>query len=196
MIHNRQHKQFSTLFLFLVFFLITLPLFLTSQDMITKLLDFTGLSYMLQHTVIPIEVKFLITILSLLGIPASGDLRTIVLQGGNGEVFRAQIIWSCIGWQSVVLVFATLYTGLKGNYTFISKMEVLFIGLLGTFWVNIFRILLIYLFGYYFGKLPAVLFHNFAGTIFVVAWLFAFWWFSYRFILEEKRSTIDISSDT
>ena len=182
-----EKRQFSTLFLWLTILLMTLPLFITSQDLITKLLESSGLSTLIQNYVIPIEVKFVVATLSLIGVPATGDTRIIVLFGQTREAFRAQIIWSCIGWQSVVLFLVTLITGFSGKYTISTKLETIVIGLMGTFWVNILRIVIIYLLGFYFGRLPAVLFHNFAGTLMVVIWLFFFWWFAYRFILEEKQ---------
>lgn len=184
---NISKQQFSNLFLLTVLFLMTLPLFVTSQDLITKILSITGLSELLQKYIIPWEVKFVVVILSLFRITATGDSKLIVLYGATGEVFRAQIIWSCIGWQSVVLLLVTLITGLSGRYTLSSKLETIIIGLMGTFWVNIARIAIIYLLGFYLGKLPAVLFHNFVGTLMVIAWLFFFWWFSYSFVLEERQ---------
>ncbi len=174
----------------MVIFLMTLPLFVTSQDLITRLLDVTGLSILIQKYIIPIEVKFVLALLQILGISAYGDTRTIVLPGAVGGDFKAQIIWSCIGWQSVVLLLVTLITGLSGRYTFSSKIETIIIGLMGTFWINIIRIAIIYLLGFYLGKLPAVLFHNFAGTLMVIAWLFFFWWFVYSFVLEEKSANV------
>lgn len=185
---NITKKQFSTLFLITVVFLMTLPFLITSQDLMTRVLSLTGLSEIIQKYIIPLEVKFVVALLSLLKIPASGDTKLIVLTNSTGEVFRAQIIWSCIGWQSVVLLGVSLITGLKGQYCLGSKIETVIIGLMGTFWVNIFRIVIIYLLGYFFGQLPAVLFHNFAGTLMVIIWLFFYWWFSYAFVLEPKGS--------
>lgn len=179
-------RQFSNLFLITVFVLMTLPFFVTSQDLITRILSITGISDMIQSYIIPIEVKLVIAMLQLLGIPAIGDGRLIVLQKGGLEVFRAQIIWSCIGWQSVVLLGYTLTTGVSGKHTLESRIEAIVIGLMGTFWVNIIRIVIIYLLGFYFGQLPAFIFHNFLGTLMVVAWLFFYWWLVYTFILEEK----------
>ena len=179
-------KQFATLFLITVVFLMTLPLFLPFQDVITRFLAFSGLAGLIQNYIVPTEVKFVVAFLRILGMAATGDTRIIVLQGGVDGDFKAQIIWSCIGWQSVVLLAVTLITGLKGQHSVSSKIEVVIIGLMGTFWVNIFRIVIIYILGYHFGQLIAVLFHNFAGTLMVIAWLFFFWWLSYSFVLEEK----------
>ena len=150
-------KQFSTLFLITVVFLMTLPFFITSQDLVTRILELSGLAGLIQHYIIPIEVKFVVAILQILGLPATGDLKTIVLPGGVSGGYRAQIIWSCIGWQSAVLLAVTLLTGLRKKYTLGSRLETVIIGLMGTFWVNIFRIVIIYILGYHFGQLIAVL---------------------------------------
>lgn len=183
-----EKRQFSTLFLWLTLLLMTLPVLITSQDLITKLLESSGLSILIQDYVIPIEVKFVVAILSLIGVPATGDTRIIVLLGETREAFRAQIIWSCIGWQSVVLFLVTLITGFSGKYTISSKLETIVIGLMGTFWVNILRIVIIYILGFHFGQIVAFIFHNFLGTLIVIAWLFFFWWFAYKYVLEEKVS--------
>ena len=183
------HKQqFSNLFIILVVVLITLPLFITSEDLITKFLSYSGLSVLTQKYVIPVEVKFVAAILSIFKIQLVANDRLLVLFKGGTEAYRAQIIWSCIGWQSVVLFFVTLFTGLKRGYTWGSRLETIIIGLMGTFWINIGRIVIIYLLGYYVSHLSAVLFHNFAGTFMVIAWLFVYWWFSYSYVLEERQA--------
>lgn len=186
-VHNLSKRQFSNLFIVLTLVLLTLPFFLTSQDLITKLLNYTGLSYVIQRYVIPVEIKFVAVILSIFRIQFVADDKVIVLYRGGIEAYRAQIIWSCIGWQSVVLFFVTLVTGFKGRYTPGSKIETMIIGLMGTFWVNIGRIVIIYLLGYFLGQLPAIIFHNYIGTFVIVGWLFLYWWFSYSYVLAEKN---------
>lgn len=188
-------KQYSNLFVVTVLLLMAMPLFVTSQEFLTRLLDLTGISLVIQNYIIPIEVKFVIALLGFFKVEAIGDNRIIVLEQAGREVFRAQIIWSCIGWQSTLLVAVTLFTGFRGGFTRGSRLETVIIGLLGTFWVNIFRIVLIYLIGFRFGQLPAYLFHNVAGTFMTILWLFVFWWFSYRFVLEERRSVAVVGAD-
>lgn len=180
--------QFSNIFLFTVLLLMTLPFFISSQELITSFLDFTRLSVLIQNYITPAEVKFVLVMLHFVGIKAIGDSHTIALTGSGGSVFRAEIIWSCIGWQSLLLIVFTLLSGLRGSFTPQTKAETIIIGLFGTFWVNILRIFLIYVVGFYFGQNSANLFHNIFGTIVTVAWVFFFWWFSYKFLLEEKRN--------
>lgn len=185
---NLEKIQYLNLFLIVTFILLTMPLFLTTQDLLTRILSVTGIAGIIQDYIIPLEVKFVAAILLFLKIEVVASDRLIVLYQQGIEVFRAQIIWSCIGWQSIVLLLVTLGTGLSGHYVFRSKLETIVLGLLGTFWINIIRIVIIYILGYYFGQLPAVIFHNFASTLTLMIWLFFYWWFAYNFILEEKRT--------
>ncbi len=42
------------------------------------------------------------------------------------------------------------------------------------------------------GQTPAVLFHDYGGTIIVVVWLFAFWIFVQRFILAPPAEELEV----
>jgi len=65
---------------------------------------------------------------------------------------------------------------------------------LATFLVNIFRTSLVCVVAYYVGRVPAVIFHVNGRTILILLWLFAFWYFAHRYLLEtqdeNERSTI------
>ncbi len=39
---------------------------------------------------------------------------------------------------------------------------------------------------YYFGRLPAVLAHDYGGTIMTIVWLALFWYFAINYVLEPK----------
>jgi len=41
--------------------------------------------------------------------------------------------------------------------------------------------------GYYVGQLPAVIFHDYGGTILILLWLFAFWYFAHGYLLEPSE---------
>ena len=97
------------------------------------------------------------------------------------------IAWNCIGWQSLLFFLLTAWVGFQGEkFTFSSKIKAWLIGFLGTFLVNIIRITLVILLAYYFGQNIAIIFHDYGSTFAVIGWLFFFWWFAYRFVLEEK----------
>jgi len=50
--------------------------------------------------------------------------------------------------------------------------------------VNLLRISVVCVVAYYVGQLPAVIFHDYGGTILILLWLFAFWYFEHRYLLE------------
>ena len=99
-----------------------------------------------------------------------------------------QITWNCLGWQSFLLFFITLITGLKGKYSKVLVLEALGIGVLGTFWLNIFRMLFTVLLAVHAPAIFRIVFHDYLAAGTTVIWLFIFWWFSYKYILEEKNS--------
>ena len=99
------------------------------------------------------------------------------------------IWWSCIGWQSLVILFVSLKGGLVSGFTKSSRLEALTFALVGTFLMNLARISAILIILYYFGKQPAAFFHNYVSIVITISWLFFFWWFSYTFVLEEKAGS-------
>jgi exosortase/archaeosortase family protein len=56
------------------------------------------------------------------------------------------------------------------------------IGIAGTMLLNLMRVAAVAAIAATIGQTPAVLFHDYGGTILVVTWLFAFWIFVQRFI--------------
>jgi len=57
---------------------------------------------------------------------------------------------------------------------------------MGTFFVNLFRLVFVTLLLAYSRPLFAVVYHDYLAAIVTIAWLFLFWWFSYSFVLENK----------
>lgn len=180
-----QKKTFTTLLFITVVILMLLPFITTFNEFLTRIVEQIGFYRIIQEAVVPYEVKLIVAFLHLFHIQAFGDSRVVFLMRDGAEVFKAQIIWSCVGWQSFILLLLTLLTGLQGNFSLSSRIETIIIGIFGTFWMNILRISLVYLFGYYFGQLPATLFHNYASTLMIIVWLCFFWYVSYTYFLRE-----------
>jgi exosortase/archaeosortase family protein len=99
---------------------------------------------------------------------------------------KIYINWNCIGWQSFILLALTIVTGLQGPYTRRSKLITILIGLEGTFLVNIVRILLPTLLAYYMGYIPAIIFHDYMGTLLTLLWIGGFWSYSFANILVKR----------
>ncbi len=122
-------------------------------------------------------------ILGFIGIPSQVSTSTIYLDKG-GFFLPVYISWNCVGWQSFILFAVTLATGIQGPFSKASKIEAVIIGFLGTFLVNLLRIASVAVVAFYFGQMPAVVYHDYGGTILILIWLFAYWWFSHGWLLE------------
>ena len=62
------------------------------------------------------------------------------------------------------------------------------IGVAGTMLLNLMRVAAVAAIAATIGQTPAVLFHDYGGTILIVVWLFAFWIFVQRWILVAPPS--------
>ena len=98
------------------------------------------------------------------------------------------ISWNCIGWQSLVLLGISLFSGLRGRQSLEARVQVVLIGVAGTMLLNLMRVAAVAAIAATFGQIPALIFHDYGGTILVVCWLFAFWIFVQRWILVAPPS--------
>ncbi|MEK7166134.1 MAG: exosortase/archaeosortase family protein [Patescibacteria group bacterium] len=171
----------------IVFILLTLPFWIIFQDVLTRGVMSVGWYRQIQEVIVPYELRVIGTILASFHLPVSVGNAYIEwpLQKGQNEVIY--LIWNCVGWQTLILFIITLMTGLAGKHSLISKIEVLLIGILGTYLLNIFRLVLVILVYMEVGRTLGRVFHDYFSSLLTLSWLFFFWWFSYKFILEEKR---------
>ena len=177
---------FLSLFAILVLLLIFFPFLATFNDILTRIVINLRAYAFIREVIVPFEVRLVALILGGLGFDVSVTKEYVVL--GQARPFVAEIIWNCIGWQSILFFAITAYIGLQGDrYTNVSKLKALVLGLLGTFWINIIRIAAVVLVAYQFGQLPASIVHDYASILAVILWLFFFWWFTYAYVLEEKN---------
>lgn len=176
-------ETFKNIFLVLTILLIILPFLTTFSEQLTGLIQKTPLYLLIQEYIVPIEVRIVGLILNLLQIPTTVSADSLIVAGRN-----LTVTWNCLGWQSVLFLLVSFFTGLQGQFVLSSKVEVAAIGILGTFWVNIARITFISILGGYFPSVFAVVFHDYFATLVTAAWLFFFWWFAYSFVLEGKEA--------
>jgi exosortase/archaeosortase family protein len=166
-------------------FLLVLPFVTTFNDFLTAGVTAVGISGPIQ-VIAAGEARLVVSLLGLLGVQAgvaTGGL--LVLWPGTPRAQTMFISWNCIGWQSLVLFGISLVTGLRGNYTLAARVQVALIGTLGTVCVNLLRVSIVCLLAATFGRLPAVLFHDYGGVLITVAWLFGFWALADRWILGD-----------
>ncbi|OGM22899.1 hypothetical protein A2961_00300 [Candidatus Woesebacteria bacterium RIFCSPLOWO2_01_FULL_39_21] len=174
------------LFIVLVFLLMSLPLFTTFNEILTKIVEKTGLYTFLTQNVVPFETRAVSLILRPFGIEAKPTVSHLFIERPDGSTTGIFFSWNCLGWQSAILLLLTFVTGLSGNFPISRKLEVILLGLSGTFLINLLRISVVTMIAYYFGQLVATIAHDYGGTLFTIAWFFFYWWFSYKFILEGE----------
>ncbi len=171
--------------------LMMLPFITTFNEFLTRLVESIGLNVVLRDWVVPTETKMICVLLDMQGIPCQVSTSTIYLDRG-GFILPVYISWNCVGWQSFILYGFTLTTGLQGPFTRLSKVETFAVGLMGTFLVNLLRMTSVAGVAYGFGQLPAVIYHDYGGTLIILLWLFAFWWFSHGWLLEPADVPADV----
>ena len=170
--------------------LVALPFVTTFNDFLTAGAMKLGIAGPVQ-LIADGEARMAVSVLALVGIKAgvagNGYLVITTAAHQSQTVF---ISWNCIGWQSLVLLGLSLFTGLRGNYSRMARVQVVLIGTLGTIFVNLFRVTTVVLLAATVGYLPAILFHDYGGTLLIVGWLFCFWALAYRWILGSESEPV------
>jgi len=186
-----QKQTFKLLFAGLAIMLALLPFVTTFNTVLTEFINSIGLYKAVQDRLVPWESSLIVVIVRWLGINAfllpKEEVGAFVIQKG-GEFIPADLQWNCLGWQSLVLLVLSFIAGLQGSFTRLSRLECILIGLLGTFLLNILRMVFITVGIFYINTAFALLIHDYFAALTTIAWLFFFWWFSYAFVLEPKAA--------
>src|SRR3989344_6641841 len=177
--------SFVTLFLILVLVLMFMPFLATFNDLLTRIvINLRGYGFVRDY-IVPFEVRMVAVVLAAMGFDVAVTREYVIL--GQTQPFLTEIVWNCIGWQSLLFFVITAFIGLQGDkYTNLSKFKAAILGALGTFLVNILRIVAVVLVAYLFGQNPAMIVHDYGSLLAVIVWLFVFWWFVYSFVLETQ----------
>ena len=166
--------------------LLVLPFITTFNEFLTRAVIELRLDRILTDWVVPTEVRFIALILQPLGITTEvTDVALYLYRPGSDFSIPVYISWNCVGWQSFILFGITLVTGLQGPFPVRRKMKLIALGLLGTFWMNLLRMTAVALVAYFFGRLPAVIFHDYGGTLMILIWLAVFWYSLFNYFLAD-----------
>ncbi|MFQ5943476.1 MAG: exosortase/archaeosortase family protein [Anaerolineales bacterium] len=166
--------------------LLVLPFITTFNEFLTKAVIELRLDGILTDWIVPTEVRFIALILQPFGIQAEvSDAALYLSRPGSGLPIPVYISWNCVGWQSFILFGITLMTGLQGRIPRKRKIQVIALGLLGTFWMNLLRMSSVAMVAYFFGQLPAVIFHDYGGTFIILVWLVVFWYALFNYFLAD-----------
>lgn len=185
-----QKNVFKLIFAFLAIILALLPFVTTFNAGLTTLINKIGFYKTIQEILVPFESRLIVTLVRPLGIPAFlapiGERASFYLLKGS-QYFPVELQWNCLGWQSLLLLGLSFLVGFQGHFTYLSKIECLVIGVLGTFLINILRMVFITIGIYYVNTVFALLIHDYFAALTTIIWLGFFWWFSYSFVLEEEN---------
>jgi exosortase/archaeosortase family protein len=162
--------------------LMLLPFVTTFDDLLTSWALAMGANNPLQ-AIVPIESRMVVGLLGVVGVHAAASGSHLVIWDSAGSMHTLFISWNCIGWQSLILLGASFLSGLRGRQPLEARVQVVLIGVAGTMLLNLMRVAAVAAIAATLGQTPAIIFHDYGGTILVVVWLFAFWIFVQRFIL-------------
>jgi exosortase/archaeosortase family protein len=167
--------------------LMVLPLVTTFDDFLTGWALQLGANNPLQ-SIVPVEARIVVGLLGVLGIHSAAAGSHLVVWDRSGAMHVLLISWNCIGWQSLVLLALSFFSGLRGRHPLESRVQVVIIGMAGTMLLNLLRVAAVACLAATWGQTPAILFHDYGGTVLVVVWLFGFWMFVQRWILPAEAS--------
>jgi len=163
-----------------------LPLLTTFNELLTAVAVRLGLSPYIRDWAVPVVGRMAAATLQYgFGVQAYVTDSGLLLDAWGRSV-NVVLQWNCLGWQTLILLIATLAVGLQGNHTLGSKMKCIIIGVEGTILFNVGRIVLVLLIALTLGELPAIIFHDYGGTILTLCWLAAFWYLSQEHILKPS----------
>lgn len=193
MSQSRTTPVFAMLIALTAVVLVVLPFVTTFDDFLTAVGMRLGIAGPLQ-VIVPAEVRVTVVLLGVFGIHAAAAGNQLVVWNSSGAPQTLFISWNCVGWQSLILLGISLVVGLRGPMTLASRVEVMLFGILGTVLVNIARIAIVCILAAGAGYLPAVLFHDYGGTLLLVAWLFTFWFSAFRWLIPAPAAALQSAS--
>jgi exosortase/archaeosortase family protein len=171
-----ERRSIAVLLISASLILVTLPFYITFNEFLTSIVKSIGLWWVIDTYISPIIASMTSSILQLMNIKAFVSGSVIYL-ANPGEGVALYIAWNCIGWQSLVVFSAISYLALRDvDMSRLEKIVMIALGLEGTILVNVVRIALVGLVAVYFGKIQAIVFHDYFGTLISFAWLLGFWY--------------------
>ena len=91
---------------------------------------------------------------------------------GGSSTYTAIVYWPSAGIQSLIIYTGIMLLFIKDTqYSMRRKVTYFGIGAMGTFIVNIGRIVTIMIIGLRIGRLEASVFHDYYGELFFIAWM-------------------------
>jgi len=177
----KHKKVFQIVLLMFVILLMILPLAISFNEWLTRVVEKMVWYGWLQSYIVPYESRVLAGVLSFIpGAQVYANIRGLELNG-----MQIYVTWNCIGWQSFILLLVSVAVGFGRRFTISSQVLSFVFGVCGLFLLNVLRLSLTALLAVYAPEVFTILFHNYLAALITIAWLFFFWWFVYSFVLEE-----------
>jgi len=181
MLDNSHMRLFLVVLVFGVVLLS--PLVASFNSILNWIVIRTGLYTLLRDWILPIQVRMVAVLLGILGFQVTDvNYRVLILERGT-QAYPILFLWNCVGWQTFLLLLVTLIIGLRGRYSATRKAICVALGLEVAVLISTFRILVAALIAFYWGFIPAIIFHDYMGTVFVLTWIFLYWYISFKYIL-------------
>ncbi len=177
----RQKHAYTSLFTVFALTMMVLPFIVSFNEALTKLAEKFILYVWVQKLIVPLETR----LVGVLVMPFNVTYKAY----NNGMVVNGlpmYMTWNCLGWQSLLLLTVSLTAGLRGPYSFWSKVETALLGILGIFWVNMTRITFTVLLAAFAPPVFRIVFHDYLAAFTSLIFLIAFWWFAYSFVLQTN----------
>ncbi len=191
---NPESRVYQKILVVAAAMFIILPFVTTFNEFLTKVVEGLNFVVYIQGILAPFIVRVVAFLLKLLGLSVAIDGSYLFIMDG-WMPFRIYLNWNCIGWQSLILLAFTFVTGLQGPYTLRSKLMAVAFALEGTFLMNIVRILVPTLLAFLWGYVPAIIFHDYFGTVFTLLWMGLFWNYAFGNILVRREDTPETNED-
>ena len=181
---RKNKKVFTTLLLVFLITMIVLPFVVSFNEVLTKLVERLSWYVWVQDLVVPVQTR-------LVGVLVR-PFQVSYVAYNNGMVVNGipmKMTWNCLGWQSILFLIVSLVAGFKsGDFTKMSKIELVILGLVGIFWVNLLRITFTVLLAVFSPPIFRIVFHDYLAAFTTIGFLLIFWWFAYSYVLVERRS--------
>lgn len=170
-----------------------LPLLTSLNGVLASAVSSSGLSRVVAE-IVPYDSDSVSVLLNAVGLHAGNSPGSVWLYGGFFPV-TATISWNCSGWQNFVVLGLTSVIGLKAIRGRGRQLAVLALAAAGMFAVNVLRIAIVVILAFSAGYPTALLFHDYAGTIMCLVWLFGFWAFALKHFAKEPAGVKDNALD-
>lgn len=166
-----------------------IPLMRAFESVLTWLVVRSGLYVFIKEVLQPVEVKMVSVMFRALGFNVDVFANSVIVMERGGRTAGAGILWNCVGWQTFFFVLITLIVGISGSYTMRSKILCTVLSFEAVLSVSFMRIIVSALVNFYLGYWPAVFFHDYLGTMFVLVLVFVFWVFCYKYVLVPRPAS-------